>query len=156
MFEDIELSKIWLFNRIYQRMNETFFGSLSFLWYLLSPSGYSVLLFWNFVSCFFCLKVIFSHRNNLSLKFKVKNHSYVFTFRFVYAALRSIDIMVAGSNYVNPVSTKFWSAIPWISMFLWWKKIVSNFLTKKIKSVTICIWTKYLEEVMKNIFKERV
>ena len=43
--EDIEDSKFWFWHLIYQRMNETFFVTLSFLWRLLSPSGHNVLLF---------------------------------------------------------------------------------------------------------------
>ena len=107
--EDIEQFEICSYLLIYQRMNETFSDTKSFIWRLPSPYNNKAFSFETqlflpdpSVFCFFA-------QFHFSLKFKVKNHKN--TSLFVY--LRSL---VAGSNYVNPISTCFWYSLN--SMFL--------------------------------------
>ena len=82
----IENHKIWCKLPIYHRMNETFFGTKSFIWRQWSPSGKMLFSFEiapELHSCFLqsSQTPLFSLESfGQSLKFKSKNHKHVFTF----------------------------------------------------------------------------
>ena len=78
---DIELLKFWVNLRIYQRMNETFSDSNSFIWQLLSPYNNNKTKFFPFEIAQLFLQSCFFGQSQVSLKFKVKNHKNISTFR---------------------------------------------------------------------------
>ena len=97
--EDIQRLKFWVNLRIYQRMNETFFVTKSFIWRweAIDNTRLTILFSFEIVLLFLCL----AYKTLVSLKFQVKksrkNHKNISTFRLFTHVIG----FSAGSNCVN-------------------------------------------------------
>ena len=100
--EDIEHLKNWINLRIYQRRNETFYGSLSFLWRLLSPSSYDVTSFLELSAALWwwiCMILFWMHflgTETIELKLMSSSSHKIFTFHktsYVQWGIKSIPTL---------------------------------------------------------------
>ena len=98
--KEFEPSKIWVFNWIYQRKNETFFVSKSFLW----QEGAMITMSFPFCSLLIVQLFLQSPVSLVRVWSSMSEITRIFHFSFVYARWWHVR---AGSNCVN----KFWSLI---------------------------------------------